>query len=139
MKFPPHSFKQRAHALVHQLPDNATWRDLIDTAIERMDLDAEAERAYAATITALDLGDLASTELDRFFPPSSHGCKRLAIAEARSTESERRIRSSSHAQEHFERNDCAGVASETRSDPVSPQRGCPEPEASHRAITDYDA
>jgi hypothetical protein len=58
MKYPPNSFKYRAHALIHQLPDNATWRDLIDSAIERMDLDAEAETSYAAAPIALESGEI---------------------------------------------------------------------------------
>jgi hypothetical protein len=62
VKYPPNSFKSRAHALVHELPDNATWRDLIDTGIERMDLDAEAASAHAAS--SLNVADAPPTEYD---------------------------------------------------------------------------
>jgi hypothetical protein len=58
MRYPPDSFKHRAHVLIQQLPDNATWRDLINMAIERMDLDAQAESSYAATLTALESGQV---------------------------------------------------------------------------------
>lgn len=57
MKYPPESFKYRAHALVHSLSDTATWRDLIDSAIERMDLDAESRASHAAAMKELESRD----------------------------------------------------------------------------------
>lgn len=36
-------FKQEAHKLVDQLPDNATWHDLMFSAGERYDLEAAAK------------------------------------------------------------------------------------------------
>jgi hypothetical protein len=64
MRFPPNSFKHRAHALIQQLPDDATWRDLIDSAIERMDLDAEAGFAETAPAAPLKFTNHPSTEYD---------------------------------------------------------------------------
>jgi hypothetical protein len=64
MRFPPNSFKHRAHALIQQLPDNANWRDLIDSAIERIDLDAESGAADAPTANVPAVADDPSAEYD---------------------------------------------------------------------------
>jgi hypothetical protein len=50
------NFKQEAHALVDQLPDNATWYDLMFSAGERYDI----ESGYSASYSA-DMADYVQT------------------------------------------------------------------------------
>jgi hypothetical protein len=48
MNKPEPNFKQEAHKLVDQLPDNATWYDLMVTAGERYDTQAPPSDAFLA-------------------------------------------------------------------------------------------
>jgi hypothetical protein len=43
MKAKPLTFKERAHALIDQLPDYATWYDLITKAEEQYDIEGSLE------------------------------------------------------------------------------------------------
>lgn len=48
---PSPAFKQEAHNLVDQLPDNATWQDLIYRAAVRADIEAGLQDSAAGRVT----------------------------------------------------------------------------------------
>ena len=48
---PRPAFKQDAHQLVDQLPDNATWQDLIYRAAVRADIEAGLQDSAAGRVT----------------------------------------------------------------------------------------
>ena len=76
------NFKQQAHELVDQLPDNATWPDLIDCAAERQDLEIaqfyseyestySPEEAHVADDATLDYDTLQPSPFDERDPEAS--------------------------------------------------------------------
>ncbi len=48
------AFKQEAHKLVEQLPDDATWRDLIYRAAVRADIEAGLQDSAAGRVTPVE-------------------------------------------------------------------------------------
>lgn len=50
----PTTFKREAHMLIDQLPDDATWHDLIYRAAVRKDIEAGLSDADAGRVTPVD-------------------------------------------------------------------------------------
>ena len=51
---PSPAFKQEAHKLVDQLPDNATWQDLIYRVAVRADIEAGLQDSAAGRVTPVE-------------------------------------------------------------------------------------
>lgn len=47
-------FKQEAHKLVDQMPNSATWRDLVYSAAVRADIEAGLKDSAAGCVTPVD-------------------------------------------------------------------------------------